>query len=83
LALAARDQKAATYFTQDDFKFNKRWTTCICPTGEKLTLKRVADNGYGKETTYFEGRLLQCRPLKERCMKNPAQSGAAGTSEQY
>jgi transposase len=62
------------YFTQDDFKFNKRWLKCICPAGEELTLRRVDDNGYGKETAYFEGRLLQCRhcPLKEQCMKNPS-----------
>lgn len=61
------------HFTQDDFTFNKRWNTCICPAGEELTLVRIADNGYGKETAYFEGRLLQCRhcPLKHQCMKNP------------
>lgn len=63
-----------TYFTQDDFKLNKRWMTCTCPSGELLTLRRVDDNGYGKETAYFEGKLLQCRhcPLKTQCMKNPA-----------
>lgn len=62
------------YFTQDDFKFNKRWLKCVCPAGEELSLRRVSDNGYGKETAYFEGRLLQCRncPLKTQCMKNPA-----------
>jgi transposase len=67
-----KPKQSTTYFSQDDFKFNKRWITCICPAGEKLTLSRVADNGYGKETAYFEGRLLQCRncPLKEQCMKN-------------
>ena len=61
------------YFTASDFKFNKRWLTCVCPAGEELTLRRVSDNGYGKETAYFEGRLLQCRhcPLKAQCMKNP------------
>lgn len=61
------------HFTQDDFKFNKRWLKCVCPSGEELTLRRVEDNGYGKETAYFEGRLLQCRncSLKEQCMKNP------------
>lgn len=62
------------YFTQDDFQFNKRWNKCVCPAGEELTLIRVADNGYGKETAYFQGRLLQCRecPLKAQCMKNPS-----------
>lgn len=62
-----------SYFTQDDFKFNKRWLKCVCPAGEELTLRRVSDNGYGKETAYFEGRLLQCRNclLKAQCMKNP------------
>ena len=69
-----RQKQSASYFTQDDFTFNKRGITCTCPAGEKLTLTRVADNGYGKETAYFEGRLLQCRncPLKNQCMKNPA-----------
>jgi len=62
------------YFTQDDFKFNKRWNKCVCPADEELTLLKVADNGYGKETAYFEGRILQCRSctLKEQCMKNPS-----------
>lgn len=62
------------YFTQDDFNFNKRWNKCVCPAGEELTLIRVSDNGYGKETAYFQGRLLQCRhcPIKKQCMKNPA-----------
>jgi transposase len=62
------------YFSQDDFTFNKRWLKCKCPAGETLTLRRVSNNGYGKETAYFEGRLLQCRncSLKEQCMQNPA-----------
>jgi len=68
-----KTKTSQAYFTQDDFKFNKRWLKCVCPAGEELTLRRVGDNGYGKETAYFEGRLLQCRncPLKARCMKNP------------
>lgn len=70
---AGKPKSGAAYFTQDDFKFNKRWLKCTCPAGEELTLRRVDDNGYGKETAYFEGRLLQCRhcPLKTQCMKNP------------
>ena len=69
-----KPKQTVTYFTKEDFKFNKRRMKCTCPAGEELTLRRVADNGYGKETAYFEGRLLQCRncPLKEQCMKNPA-----------
>lgn len=69
-----KSKHPVSYFTQDDFKFNKRWMTCVCPAGEKLTLLRVADNGYSKETAYFEGRILQCRncPLKTQRMKNPA-----------
>lgn len=68
-----KPNQSPRYFTQEDFKFNKRWLKCTCPAGEELTLRRVSDNGYGKETAYFEGRLLQCRhcPLKEQCMKNP------------
>ena len=68
-----KSKSGVAYFTQDDFKFNKRWLKCTCPAGEELTLRRVDDNGYGKETAYFEGRLLQCRhcPLKAQCMKNP------------
>jgi hypothetical protein len=58
------------------FSFDPVNKTCICPAGESLRLQGQRDDGKGKLTLQFEGRLLQCRncELKQRCMQKPEQA---------
>lgn len=55
-----------------EFTIDPIHRTCICPSGESLTLRRVREEE-GFETLFFEGRLLQCRHCdkKAQCMHNP------------
>jgi len=59
-----------------EFRFDPLQKTCICPAGESLRLQGQLDDGNGKLTLLFEGRLLQCRncALKQRCMQKPEQA---------
>src|SRR5690606_6392628 len=50
-----------------EFTFDPVFMTCVCPAGNTLSHRGVRENDNGQSTTYFEGRLLQCRhcPLKQ------------------
>ncbi len=56
----------------EDFDFNKRNKTCVCPNGKELLVLRE-EKHRGKTRIFFEGRLTDCRncPLKNQCMRNP------------
>jgi transposase len=56
-----------------EFQFNPIDKTCICPTGNKLSLRHESKDESGNLKIFFEGKLLQCRncSIKARCMKNP------------
>ena len=55
------------------FHFSPENSTCTCPAGEQLVLRREAKDRSGNQKVFFEGRLLQCRhcELNSHCMRNP------------
>lgn len=61
-------------FRSTEFHFDPVELTCICPAGERLGLRREAEDESGNQKAFFEGRLSQCRhcELKTGCMRNPA-----------
>jgi len=56
-----------------EFTFNVKKLTCHCPEGNEMWLKNKVDDGDGKTTLFFEGKLTDCRacPIKTDCMRNP------------
>jgi transposase len=56
-----------------DFNFDPIKLTCICPAGNRLSLRGVRETDMGQSKAYFEGKLLQCRHCdrKHACMQNP------------
>ncbi|WP_279432809.1 transposase [Rheinheimera sp. D18] len=62
-----------TVFSGSEFNFNPVSKTCICPSGQQLSLRGVRANERGIPMAYFEGKLLQCRNCdrKQQCMHNP------------
>jgi len=65
--------ESVSLFPPTAFHFSPENSTCTCPAGEQLVLRREAKDGSGNQKVFFEGRLLQCRhcELKSNCMRNP------------
>ena len=61
------------FLQPDQFEFNKKKKTCICPTGEAMWLKNESKDKNGNLKIYFEGKLTSCRNchIKTQCMRNP------------
>jgi transposase len=57
-----------------EFNFDSVSMTCICPSGNRLSLRRLGDSEGGQAKAWFEGKLMQCRHCdkKYQCMQNPA-----------
>ena len=57
----------------DEFSFDLKDKTCICPAGKALRLRKDHKVNDGRRKLFFEGRLTDCRSchLKEQCMRNP------------
>lgn len=57
----------------DEFSFDLRDKTCVCPVGQALRLRKDYKVNHSRRKLFFEGRLTDCRSchLKEQCMKNP------------
>ena len=66
------DNRKARWFRANEFTYNKRDNTCICPAGNKLwqSGRRVID---GNDYITFTGYLKDCRvcPLQKQCMRKP------------
>jgi len=56
-----------------EFAFDPIKLTCLCPAGNRLSLRGVRETDTGQPKAYFEGKLLQCRHCdkKQECMQNP------------
>ncbi|GAA6170323.1 transposase [Sessilibacter corallicola] len=68
-----KKDRAKRVIPASEFNFDPVKLTCICPSGEMLSLIGLRDNECGNPKAFFHGRLLQCRhcKIKEQCMQNP------------
>jgi transposase len=68
--------KKAERFTPQDFIYDSKALTCICPAGKRLYLKQrhVVIRGY--RAVCFMGAKRDCGPcaLRSRCLKDPSQT---------
>ena len=71
-----KKEQRADHFTPQDFIYDSKTLTCICPAGKRLYLKQryVVIRGY--EAICFMGAKRDCVPcgLRSRCLKDPSQS---------
>jgi transposase len=68
-----KNQGVVDTLPANDFQFNPETLSCVCPSGESLSLRSTRIDRQGHHKAFFEGRLLQCRSChrKVQCMKNP------------
>jgi len=66
-----RKQKA--YFTPEDFNFDAKAQTCICPAGKPMWRRYANAAIRGYEATCFQGYRKHCFgcALKARCLRSP------------
>ncbi len=71
--LKKKPQKQKAYFSPEDFNYDAKAQTCICPAGKPMWLKH--ENGIirGYEATCFQGYRKDCFgcALKLKCLKSP------------
>jgi len=57
----------------NEFTFDLKKKTCLCPAGNEMWLKNESRTIDNKTKLFFEGKLTDCRHcnLKHQCMRNP------------
>ena len=63
-------------FGRENFNFNEKTNTCICPAGKTLWRQSAVIITQGKRYSRFTGYLKDCRacPLQKQCMRKPPKS---------
>jgi len=69
----AGQSKHASHFRPDDFQFNERTNTCICPAGQRLYSNGTNCTANGRQHHKFTGAKQSCVPcaLRKKCLRHP------------
>jgi hypothetical protein len=69
----AQEPKQASRFRPDDFHFDERANTCICPAGERLYSNGTNCTVNGRQHHNFTGAKQSCVPcaLRDKCLRHP------------
>lgn len=76
----AKHDRIRDVIPASEFRFDPVGMSCVCPAGNRLSLRGIKETETGLPKAYFGGKLLQCRHCdkKAQCMQNP---GAADHSK--
>lgn len=68
-----KDENVIALFSAEDFHFDLKSRSCLCPAGESMWLKKAGRDSKGNEKLFFMGRLSKCRScsLASQCMRRP------------
>jgi hypothetical protein len=69
----AQEPKQSSRFRPDDFHFDERANTCICPAGERLYSNGTNCTVNGRQHHKFTGAKQSCVPcaLRDKCLRHP------------
>lgn len=69
----AHPKKGARHYRPQDFHYDAKAGTCICPAGKRLYQNGANCNHNGRIGTKFQGALRDCGPCahRTRCLRHP------------